>query len=342
MRIGSNPEKSNSTLQTESYHRVVIPVYIPNLTEAYFKDGLIILKYCLDSLLKTIHSKTKISLINNGCCAEVKAYLTQIHSKENAIDQLFHSDINLGKVNAIYSAVKSNLEELITISDSDVFFLPGWQDAVEQVFVDFPKAGMVSPVPSSLAYNTDFVRSTMYYGITKRLLKFQKVKDPDGLLKFQESIGRTLYNDAHLDKYLTLTSKDKIAVVGCGHFVATLRAQVFQYAPAYPSNAKIVGGSENKYFDIPNDEGGFLRLATHGNYAYHLGNEAEPWMKDSYAEVMEHSAENNKLNASLNFDVIGISWFERWIGKLLFRFFVRVRPIKRWYFSLLGMKDKAF
>jgi len=342
MRIGSNPEKSNNTLQTESYHRVVIPVYIPNLTEAYFKDGLVILKYCLESLLKTIHTKTRISLIDNGCCAEVKAYLSQIHSDEKAVDQLFHSEINLGKVNAIYSAVKSNLEQLITISDSDVFFLSGWQTNVEQVFVDFPKAGMVSPVPSSLAYNTDFVRSTFYYGITKRLLKFQKVKDPEGLRKFQESIGRTLYNEAHLDKYLTLTSKEKTAVVGCGHFVATLRAQVFQHAPAYPSNAKIVGGSENKYFDIPNDEGGFLRLATHGNYAYHLGNEVEPWMEELHSKLGHASEEMNKINSSLNFNVLGVSWFERWIGKLLFRILVRVRPIKRWYFSLLGMKDKTY
>jgi len=341
MRIGTHPEKSNHTLETDAYHRIVIPVYIPNLTEAYFKDGLVILRYCLDSLLKTIHDKTRVTLINNASCAEVKAYLEDMYKAHTSIDQLFHSDINLGKVNAIYSAVKSNLEPLITISDSDVFFKANWQKEVEQVFVDFPKAGMVSPVPSSLAYNTDFVRSTFFYGFRRGILKFKKVKDRDGHIKFQESIGRVLYNEAHLDKYLTLTTKDKTAVVGCGHFVATLRAEVFRHAPPYPSNAKIVGGSENKYFDIPNNEGGYLRLATHGNYAYHLGNETEPWM-DTEMAALRASEEEPTINSDLRFEVDGISKTGRALGKILFRILVRVRPIKRWYFSLLGMKDKSY
>ena len=71
MRIGNNPEKNSNKLEIDSYHRIIIPVYIPNLTEDYFKDGLKILKLCLGSLLHTIHAKTRVSLINNGCCEEV-------------------------------------------------------------------------------------------------------------------------------------------------------------------------------------------------------------------------------------------------------------------------------
>ena len=52
MRIGQNPEKSDTELKTDIIHRIVIPVYIPNLTESYFRDGLDILKLCIVSLLK--------------------------------------------------------------------------------------------------------------------------------------------------------------------------------------------------------------------------------------------------------------------------------------------------
>jgi hypothetical protein len=342
MRTGSNPEKENRILKTDSYHRVVIPVYIPNLSEDYFKDGLRILKYCLESLLATIHAKTRITLINNASCDEVVRYLEELKGSHAAIDQLFHSEINLGKVNAIYSAVKSNLEPFFTISDADVLFLPGWQQATEQVFVDFPKAGMVSPVPSSLAFNTSFVNSTLYYGFSGGKLKFKPVKDPDGLIKFQESIGRTLYKPVHLEKYLTLTEKNATAVVGCGHFVATLRSQVFEKAPPFPSKFKIVGGSENTYFDIPNDKAGLLRLATHGNYAYHLGNEMEDWMETALAECVQNPSEKNTVNTKLETTVSGVSGSKQFIGKLIYKIFIRTGFVKRWYFSALGMKDPNY
>ena len=50
MRIGNNPEKEQNILEVDAYHRVVIPVYIPNLTEPYFKDGLKILSVILPPL----------------------------------------------------------------------------------------------------------------------------------------------------------------------------------------------------------------------------------------------------------------------------------------------------
>ena len=78
MRKGTNPEKKDNLLDIDQYHRVIIPVYIPNLTEDYFKEALVILKLCTQSLLKTIHSKTKISIIDNGCCTEVSDYLKSL------------------------------------------------------------------------------------------------------------------------------------------------------------------------------------------------------------------------------------------------------------------------
>ncbi|NND62763.1 MAG: glycosyltransferase family 2 protein [Flavobacteriaceae bacterium] len=334
MRIGNNPEKNNTILQIDSYHRVIIPIYIPNLSEDYFKDGLKILSLCIDSLLKTIHEKTRISLVDNGCCAEVVSYLNELYHTEPKVDQLLNSRVNLGKVNALYAIIKSNLEPVITISDADVMFLPNWQQEVETVLQNFPEAGMVSPVPSSKGYGGLYLNSTIYYGLFKGKIRFGKVQDPDGMVKFQESIGRTMYEPIHLEKYLTLENKKSKVVLGCGHFVATFRAEVFESGPQEVCQHKIVGGSENKYLDIPNDKAGYLRVATLGNYAYHLGNIHEKWMDDKM-EMINSTANLGGMMDSLP-KAKPLNKLQYLIGKVFH--LLLFRKFKKFYFSLKGMK----
>lgn len=342
MRIGINPEKENKVLTGDAYHRVIVPVYIPNLEEEYFKDGLKILKLCIESLLHTIHSKTRVSIINNGCCIEVLEYLNKVYESNNQVDQLLDSKINLGKVNAINAIVKGNIEEFITITDADVLFKHGWQVETEKIFSEFPYAGMVSPVPSSVGYKSKFLNSTYYYGVFKGKLRFSNVQSPEGMQKFEQSIGRKMYNDDHLDKYLTIVNKNgKKAVVGCGHFVATLKADVFSKAPNFPSNFKIVGGSENTYIDIPNDKSGYLRLATMENLAFHLGNKVEDWMYTYFEDIM--STNNNavvsdfSINDSKRVSVIG-----QFVGKIFYNCIIKIKKVKRLYFSFLGFKTESY
>lgn len=335
MRIGANPAKEKNNIDIESYHRVVMPIYIPNLSEEYFKDGLKILKICIESLLMTIHEKTRVSLVNNNCCKEVTEYLELVFKEHEFIDQVFNSKVNLGKVNAIYSIVKSNLEPLITISDSDVMFLPNWQQEVENVLNLIPEAGMVSPVPSSKAYSSRCLNSTIFYGFLKRKIKFSKVLNPEGMINFQKSIGREkMYNKNHLDKYLTIENSKTKAVLGCGHFVATLRSEVFKSSPLEVCKHKIVSGSETEYIDKPNDKAGFLRLATLGNHAYHLGNKFENWMLSdlnkikitnfdkTYLESLAKAKPLNKLGYSLG----------------VFLHFLFFRKFKSFYFKFKGVK----
>jgi len=285
MRIGTNPEKENNQLSTESYHRVIIPVYIPNLEEDYFKDGLSILRLCLESLFATIHNKTKLTIINNNSCNEVKDYLTEVYKKHDCFDQFIDSKVNLGKVNALYAAIKSNLEPIFTIVDSDVMFLNNWQTETEKILQDFPQCGMVSPVPSIGSLKGKYLNSTLGFAHLKGKLKKEKVKNVDGIKNFLNSIGREINIEDDQLKYFTLTHKDKKAVVGCGHFFATVRASVFEKSPNYPSKFKIVGGSESVYIDQPNDKAGYLKLATLDNYGYHLGNKYEDWMKEAIDNV---------------------------------------------------------
>ena len=292
MRIGFNPIKDNYSLEVDNYHRIIVPVYIPHF-EGYFKDTFEVFQLCIESLLLTIHEKSRITIYNNNCHPDVKKYIDEKFRESALIDQVFHSKENLGKVNAILAATKGNLEPLITITDADVLFKQGWQSAVEQTFIAFPEAGTISPVPSSKVYKL-CTSNNWYYGFFKGKLAFENVQDPEAMHQFDLSLGNKelMYKPIHLKKYLVLTNKQNTAkaVMGCGHFVATLKREVFDKGSNSPAFIKIVGGVETAFIDSPNEKLGLLRLATLKNYAYHMGNCTENWMLQEFESLKSTNA----------------------------------------------------
>ncbi len=342
MRIGNNPEKNSANLKVDNYHRVIVPVYIPNF-EGYFRESFEIFKLCIESLLLTIHDKTRITIYNNNSHETVKNYIDLKYSENESIDQVFHSKENLGKINAILAAAKGNLEPIITITDSDVLFKHNWQKASEDIFLNFPHAGMVSPVPSSIAFNT-YTANNWIYGLFCGKVFFGNVLDPIGLQRFDDSLGNStkFYKKIHLEKYLILKNKTnkKEAVFGCGHFVATLRREVFDKGSSDPAFIKIQKGVESKFIDIPNEKLGFLRLATKDNYAYHMGNTIESWMLEEFEGLKNVQANeyatftqfNNTKQYSPLFIKIGII-----IGKIL-----RIKKVKQQFLRFKGLtKNEA-
>lgn len=336
MRQGINPSKTDNRIHLDSTHRVILSVYIPNLEAEYFKQSKEVFKLCLESVLYTIHDMTRISIIINGCCEEVEQLIYSYKEAYPLIDQVFYTKENLGKINAIYSIIKSNLEPLVTIADSDVLFLKDWQDETYAVFKNFPEAGMVSPVPSSKGYLYS-TGSTLYYGLFKGKIRFREVQDPEGMDNFQKSVGSKLYDPIHLQKYLVIAnSKNQESVIGCGHFVGTFRKEVFENSPSKVCEFRVQGGSEEAYLDDPNDRSGFLRLATLGNFAYHMGNTPAPWMEDKLVELK--SIEKSSFQSYSIPAAQPISKFAVIIGQILWvNLFYRFR---KQFFGFLGMKEK--
>ena len=93
MRIGFNPAKENKEITIENYHRVIVPVYIPNF-EGYFANLFDVFKLCLESLIITSHNKTRITIYNNNSHPTVKAYIDEKYNECELIDQVFHSKEN--------------------------------------------------------------------------------------------------------------------------------------------------------------------------------------------------------------------------------------------------------
>ena len=152
---------------------------------------------------------------------------------------------------------------------------------MESFFIQFPGAGMVSPVPNSVAYK-QFTANNWYAGILGNSnIGFEKVREPVDMKRFETSLGTEvkLYSDIHLNKYLVLSENNAKAVMGAGHFVATIRREVFDKGSSNPAFIKIQGGVENAFIDLPNEKLGYLRLSTLENHAFHMGNVPEQWMR---------------------------------------------------------------
>ncbi|MGG7033610.1 MAG: glycosyltransferase family A protein [Flavobacterium sp.] len=278
MRRGRNPSKNNLVQANESNHRLIIPLYIPN-EEGYYKDAFTIFSHCLNSAQETAFSNLKVSVVSNGSSDGVNSKLLQLQ-QQGFIDELIIEKEAIGKINSILKVLRTTQERLITITDADVLFDNGWEKAVVEVFEAFPKAGSVSPVPVFRTHLRLTSNIWFRYFFSKKL-KFRPVKNPEAMTMFANSIGWPWLDNKYKDVIGTLRARNgTIAVLGCSHFVVTYKREVFDCLPKENSKYQLGGDSEFLYTDEPVLKMGGYRLATYDNYAYHMGNVFEDWMKE--------------------------------------------------------------
>lgn len=331
MRIGFNPNKDKIQGPNDFFHQVIVPVYIPN-EEGYFKDSLKILEYCLESLFKTIHSKTYITVVNNGSCTDVNEYLVNLQ-RAGKIHEIIITT-NIGKLNAVLKGITGQRFQLITITDADVLFLNDWQKATYEIFEIFPKAGMVSTTPSSktLRYFTSNILSE---NIFSKALRFTKVLNPEAMQAFANSIGNIqLYNRFHLDKYLTLSKGNMKAVIGAGHFVATYRGEIFDNLKQRNSIYSLGGNGESEILDRPVFEQGYWRLSTEDNYSYHMGNVFEPWMNGVLSSLKINK--ENRMKVS-DLGTISNSKFKKGLQSFFLNKVLMSKPIWKRFLQYKGL-----
>lgn len=274
MRHGKNPHKDQSLEAPFYTHQVIIPLYIPH-SEGYFRDSFAIFRKCLASLWATVHEKTMICVVNNGSCAEVAAFLDSCLA-EKKIHELVHTG-NIGKVNAILKGLAGHQIELVTITDADVLFVPGWQAATVGVFNALPKAGIVGLIPQFKMYETN-TGNLLTDRLFSRRLKFIPVADPDAMAHFYDSIGwKPDYNHDYLRYALGLTENGVTVYAGNGHVVATYRRDIFTRMRSYLGYK--LGGDSEQYLDAASLRKGYWNVTTADNLAFHMGNTLESWME---------------------------------------------------------------
>lgn len=329
MRKGFNPNKEKGIEKSNYIHQIVIPVYIPN-NEGYFKDSLKILHICLESLIKTIHRKTFITIVNNGSNKDTIEYLNSLF-KLDKIQEVIHTE-NIGKINAVSKGIKGHNFDFITVSDADVLFINGWEEQVFKIFKEFPKSGAVCPTPVFRKHN-NFTANIWYDYFFSDCLRFTEVVNPEAMTRFANSIGWPWLDHKYKDVMLTLKSNSGLkAMVGCSHFVATYRKEVFKNLPKSNSIFQLGGDSETEYLDKVVIKSDFYRLSTEDNYAYHLGNKLESWHIDEYNKIKK----DNKSIIFPNSKFKGNS-YGYFLKSKLFKYLVSSRLILRWFYKLKGL-----
>lgn len=316
MRVGYNPHKDKVQESLDYLHQVIVPVYIPS-EEGYFKDSFVILKLCLESLLATVHAKTFISIVNNGSCVIVVDYLNDLFERKK-IQELIHTE-NIGKLNAILKGLAGNDIELVTISDSDVLFLPNWQKETVKVFATVPQAGVVGIVPQFKMYESN-CGNVLFDTLYNSKLQFVPVKNKDALIRFYDSLGWDRnYNQDYLAYNLALEINSELSVlIGSGHFVATYKKDIFDTIITYIGYK--MGGNSEGYLDRLPLEKDYWRLTTADNHGYHLGNTIENWMTVSI--------DSNGAEANLNYGFPKnkrSNPFLYWIKNRLFAKFISIK-----------------
>lgn len=333
MRKGDNPTKIGKLVEkTPCEHRVIIPLHVPN-EEGYYKDAYKIFELCLFSVKKTASSPIKISVISNGSSIAVNERLIQLYVR-NTIDELIIEREGVGKVNSILKALRTADERFVTITDADVLFKNNWESEVLKIFEAFPKAGAVSPVPV-FRKHFELTHNIWFDFFFSSKLKFEKVTNVEGLEKFATSLGWKFLRDSWKDVILKLESRNGTkAVVGCPHFCATYKREVFDNLPKSNSIYKILGDSEYLYTDLPVLKNDGYRLATDNNYAFHLGNVFESWMQVAFDEI---TTQPKEIKNYLAIKKLKRNYLSYWIKNELFVRILKFRFVKLYLFKSKGL-----
>ncbi|MFM2265058.1 MAG: hypothetical protein RLZ77_476 [Bacteroidota bacterium] len=327
MRVGYNPHKDQPIAEATFTHQVVIPVHIPQ-QDGYFADSLRVLQKCLDSLFSTSHSATFITVVNNGSDTITAQYLTQLW-EQGKIHELIHTEA-IGKVNALLKGIVGHKEALVTLADSDVLFLPGWQQATHEVFLSFPKAGVVGIVPMYRLF-LQHCSNVLFDLFTSNRLRFIPVHDPLAMEKFHQSIGWGPSNPAHGQHTLGVKSVSGItAYVGSGHFVATYKRALFDSIQSFTEYR--MGGTSETYLDELAWRKNTWRLTTYSNYAFHMGNVYEPWKDD-----IKFDQKQAVLQAIPGVYLPTASPISLLVKHKLFKKFLKIRVVKTWFYRYKGL-----
>ena len=151
-----------------------------------------------------------------------------------------------------------------------------------------------------------------------------------------------MFKEAHYEQFITLEKDNFKAVLGCGHFVCTVRSQVFEKGPKSPTLYKMGGKVMANYIDKPNRDSGYLRLATLDNYAFHIGNTMEDWIATEIEKLKNLNHEGYQINEKIDFKVKPYSKSARWMSKVIFKIFIKTSFGKRLFLKHVGIKSKDY
>jgi glycosyltransferase involved in cell wall biosynthesis len=305
-RIGRHPLKEhNLVLQEPQLRNITVTTitHIPILS-GYWTESLAVLKLFFNSLFANTNLPFDLMVFDNASCSEVTDYLTSL-KEDGLIQYLVLSTQNLRKLGALNFLFKAASGEYVAYADSDVYFLPGWLEKSMQVIKTFPKAGMVSALPT-IDKTEKYIQSTRQ-GIAKTpniLVESGQDLIPEAFVKaHQTSLGKSssdYFNGGRTDTRITLNG-----------ISAFLSAQDFQFLTRKAVIDAVlpleVEKGEESYDPIYSpvletklDKLGYWRLSTTDYLVHHMGNSV-PDLAHELQEITPIPIINFPLGQDKNF-----------------------------------------
>ncbi len=275
MRIGQNPAKSIREVAQPQQVTVALITYIPFLG-GYYAQSLDVLKVCLDSLAANTRRPYDLLVFDNASCPETRAYL-QAEREAGRIRYLVLSEKNVGKAGAWNFIFGAAPGEYVAYADSDVYFYPGWLEALLRIAETFPEVGMVTGLPllTPGEYNTATVawaEKTPGVQVERgALIPWDDFWRHTAPLGSSEGRARQFYA---ANPAVRLTYRGLTAYAGAGHFQFLAPKAALQSALPLPTDRPM---GNVRALDEAINARGFLRLSTPEWWVQHLGNTLDGW-----------------------------------------------------------------
>ena len=279
-RTGQNPLKWIQNNENYQDITIITIVHIPDLS-GFWENSFEALKTCLNSLKQNTDEKYDLMVWDNGSCREVKDYLFSCHAN-GEIKSLFFSSYNMRKLGALNQLLHIAPGNIISYSDSDVFFKKGWLKESLRIIKNYPEVGMVSGLPT-------IDKTENYFGST-----YQGIENASDLLV---ETGNNLipieYINAHRksigkskEEYFSSRNKRIDTKITRNNVSAYVCAQDFQFTSKKEIIDKVLPlevRSEKEYYDpiyspvfeAKLDELGFWRVSTEDYLIHHIGNNVD-------------------------------------------------------------------
>ncbi len=318
MRQGSNPVKGEALLDHTTIHRIIIVIFVPKL-EGFWINAKKVFQQCLDSLNDSISGNSKITVIDNNSCPEIRNYLLQSLDQKK-IDKLKILGNNRGKLDALFSELYGCTEEYITLTDSDIYFERNWEKAVFKIFENEKRTALVNPMGQfngHKAYN----EQTIVNGFLSGKIDLDK----GSINHLAEEYIAKGYNPAFRNNkktvYLLKKNNEFLAAIGAGHSCATYKRSFLRCIPLTKVKHIFFNGYEADYLDKYTSVFGGYRLATITPYAYHMGDSANIaglFTEEVYRKnIPEINLE--KILANSKFKKNWLMFLNRFIARVLFK-----------------------
>jgi hypothetical protein len=289
---------------------VVVAVYLAE-GEEYFASYGPVLEACLNSIRRTTGEETGVTVVVNGASPKVKDYIHRVVGAEEWADVIWKRR-NVGKVEALFSALRGYHEPFVTLCDCDVLFRPGWLDRTMEVFEKIPYVGAVSalPVPHLRRQHT----SSTYVGAALRgLLRIGSYCSAADLKQYMLDLqSHGLISAGLFSRHPAIVQGGTAVPVGCTHMQCTYRREALHPAPKEPCTDAMGRESERLWMDRPPDVAGWWKVSLPEAYVRHMGNVlpeniSEEWMAHAKPVRCEPPRGRRPLEARLPYSVRDIA-----------------------------------